>query len=236
MPFYFLRISFNLKKNTYQLYYISKYYMSAINIGAFPLTAISEQWVALEATATQLNGLINVLQEEATIQNNEMDTVVDGYIEATNNLQTAIVDSSYYQNPFEYIGVGSKVVPVGVESTLCTFAAGFKTAENGFADTPVAYVGAFLMFGPSAGTGDITKIRIFVREVGTNAIIQQDTWFGATANLGKASKTMVSYIFNTSLTTKRYRITFIVSAEPTVTSVALSNQSYGWLIPMDPVY
>lgn len=211
--------------------------MSAINIGAFPPTAISEQWVALEATATQLNGLINVLQEEATIQNNEMDTVVDGYIEATNNLQQAIVDSSYYQNPFEYIGLdSSKVVSVGVESTLCTFAAGFKTAENGFPETPVAFVGAFLRFGPSVGTGDITKIRIFVREVGTNAIIQQDTWFGATANNGIASKTMVSYINNTSITTKRYRITFIVSAEPTLISVSLSSQSYGWLIPMDPVY
>jgi hypothetical protein len=210
--------------------------MSAINIGAFPPTAISEQWVTLEADATQLNGLINVLQQEATVQNNEMDTVVDGYIEATNNLQTAIVDSSYYQNPFEYIGVGSKVVTVGVESTLCTFAAGFKTAENGFSETPVAFVGAFLMFGPAVGTGDITKIRIFVREVGTNAIIAQDTWFGATANNGLASKTMVSYISNTSFTTKRYRITFIVSGDPTLISVSLSNQSYGWLIPMDPVY
>jgi hypothetical protein len=211
--------------------------MSAINIGAFPQSAVSGDWVALEATALNLNGLLNTLQEDATIQNGEMDDVDEGYESLIASMQVNIIKSQYYANPYEYIGKSSQVVPVGVEQLLCTFTYGFKTSTSGISEKPVAFIGAFLMFGASVGTGSIRKINIYVRDVATNAIVSQDTWFGNTANLGLVSKSMTTYVENESPTlTKRFRITYIVRAEPTLTSVAISSQSYGWIMPMEAVY
>jgi hypothetical protein len=211
--------------------------MSAINIGQYPAPPVSQEWIGLEATCIQLNGLLVTLQEESTIQQGEITDIVEGYESLNASLTNNIIKMQYYQNPFERINVASQYsVPVGVEQTLCTFTSGFKSSLSGDTATPVAWVGAYLDILTAAGSGNVKKIEFYIKEVATNSIIQRDVWFGSTANNGRVSRSIITYINNTLQTTKYYRVSFLITADPLLTACFIRTTSFGWLIPLDPVY
>lgn len=211
--------------------------MSAINIGQYPAPAVSADWAVLEATCEQLNGSLITLQEESTIQRGEITDIVEGYESLNASLATNIIKLQYYQNPFERINVASQFsVPVGVEQTLCTFTSGFRTSLSGDWATPVAFIGAYLDILTATGSGNVTKINFYVKDAVTNATYQQDAWFGSTANDGRVSRSIISGAINNTQITRFYKITYKITADPLLTACFVRTTSFGFLIPLDPIY